>query len=50
MERFLFGIRPADPIAMGLAAAALVLVVVLAAWLPARRAMRLSPSDALRVD
>jgi ABC-type antimicrobial peptide transport system permease subunit len=50
MESFLFGIRPADPISMVLAAVALVAIVGGAAWVPARRAMRLSPVEALRVE
>jgi ABC-type lipoprotein release transport system permease subunit len=35
---------------MALAAVALVAIVSLAAWVPARRAVRLSPSQALRVE
>jgi hypothetical protein len=46
----LYGIRPADPIAFALAAALVVFMVTVAAWLPARRAVRLSPTVALRVE
>jgi ABC-type lipoprotein release transport system permease subunit len=35
---------------MALAAAALVIMVGLSAWVPARRAIRLSPTAALRVE
>jgi predicted permease len=50
MESFLYGVSPADPLSMALAAAALMAIVVAAAWVPARRAMRLSPADALRAE
>jgi len=50
MESFLYGVSPADPLSMVLAAAALMTIVIVAAWVPARRAMRLSPADALRVE
>jgi predicted permease len=50
MESFLYGVSPADPGAMALAAVALVAIVAVAAWVPARRAVRLSPSLALRVE
>ena len=46
----LYGVGPVD--AMNLAAAGIVVAggALLACWLPARRALRLSPSDALRQD
>jgi predicted permease len=44
----LYGIAPADPRTIALAAAAFVTVASLAALLPARRAARLSPMVALR--
>jgi ABC-type antimicrobial peptide transport system permease subunit len=50
MESFLYGVSPADPLSMALAAVALMAIVIVAAWVPARRAMRLSPADALRVE
>jgi ABC-type antimicrobial peptide transport system permease subunit len=50
IESFLYGVSPADPGAMALAAVALVAIVAVAAWVPARRAVRLSPSQALRVE
>jgi hypothetical protein len=50
MESFLFGIAPTDPVSLALAAGLLVVVVAIAAWVPARRAIRLSPSEALRIE
>ncbi len=50
MTSLLFGLAPADPASMVLAAVVLVLVVGVAAWVPARRALGLSPSEALRVE
>lgn len=50
VESLLYGIEPADPLSFVLAAALIVTVVVSAAWLPARRASRLSPTIALRAE
>jgi putative ABC transport system permease protein len=50
METLLFGIQPADPLAMALAALALVAIVMASAWLPARRALKLSSVQALRAE
>ncbi|HWB17619.1 MAG TPA: ABC transporter permease [Vicinamibacterales bacterium] len=47
---WLYGIRPADPLSLILAALVMTAVVVVAAWLPARRATRLTPTIALRVE
>jgi predicted permease len=50
LESLLYGVTPGDPIAFGCAAALAVATVLGAAWLPARRAMRLAPTIALRSE
>ena len=44
----LFGIAPTDPLAIGSALALLIGVAMAASYLPARRAARLDPTQALR--
>ena len=46
----LYGVRPADPATLGLAAAVLLAAALLAACLPARRAARVDPMTALRCE
>ncbi|MGH9642160.1 MAG: FtsX-like permease family protein, partial [Terriglobales bacterium] len=46
----LFGVKPADPITLGLAAALLAVVAVAASYVPARRASQFNPMTALRYE
>ncbi|KLJ02969.1 ADOP family duplicated permease [Luteimonas sp. FCS-9] len=48
LQGFLFGVEPADPLAVGLVLGVLALTAVAAAWVPAVRAARVSPMQALR--
>jgi predicted permease len=46
----LFGVAPSDPLAIGSAVSVLVGVALAASYLPARRASRLDPTQALRYE
>jgi predicted permease len=48
LRSLLFGIAPADPSSLGSVVAVLVFAAVLACYVPARRASRLDPAEALR--
>jgi predicted permease len=48
LEKFLFDVKPTDPATLIGVTVFLVAVAMLAAWVPAHRASRISPSDALR--
>jgi predicted permease len=50
VQSMLFGLTPGDPLVIGGAVAALLLVAHIAAWLPARRAARVDPTIALRAE
>lgn len=50
MAGMLYGITPADPVALGSAAILLLSISLLAAYLPARRASRIDPISALRYE
>jgi predicted permease len=50
MTSILFGLGPADPLAISLATLLMVAVALLAGWLPARRATRIDPTIALRYE
>jgi putative ABC transport system permease protein len=45
----LFGVAPQDPVTLVTAVAVLLVVVVAASWLPARRAALIDPSRAMRI-
>jgi len=48
LERLLFGIEPLDPWTFGVTALVLLSIATVAAYIPARRGMRMAPIDALR--
>ena len=50
LQRFLFGVTPIDPIVFTIVTLLLLAVGLMAAWVPARRASRIDPWAALRVD
>ena len=50
IRSILYGIAPYDPLTMVGAAALMVTVAALAAWIPARRAARVDPMEALRYE
>ena len=50
LQTFLFGVTPTDPLVFAAVTLLLLAVGVMAAWLPARRATRIDPWAALRVD
>jgi putative ABC transport system permease protein len=45
----LFGVAPQDPVTLAAAVAVLLVVVVAASWLPARRAASIDPGHAMRI-
>ena len=48
LRSLLFGVEPSDPVTLLVIVALLVVSVVIASWIPARRAASVHPSDALR--
>ncbi|HZL28592.1 MAG TPA: ABC transporter permease [Acidobacteriaceae bacterium] len=50
MSGLLFGVRPADPLALGGSAAILLAVALVAIFIPARRASNVNPMVALRYE
>jgi putative ABC transport system permease protein len=50
LEGLLYGVEPLDPLTFGVTALVLFGVATLAAYVPARRGMRMAPVDALRTN
>jgi putative ABC transport system permease protein len=50
LRRTLYGVTAVDPLAYAAVATLLAVVAFLACWIPARRATRVDPMIALRVD
>jgi predicted permease len=50
MKSMLFGVRPGDPMTIGMAGVGICAVVLLAALVPATRAMRVDPVRSLRAE
>jgi ABC-type antimicrobial peptide transport system permease subunit len=50
LSNFLFGVKPWDPAVFLTAAHFLVAVALLAVWLPAARASKVEPMQALRAE
>jgi ABC-type antimicrobial peptide transport system permease subunit len=50
IRSLLFGVSPRDPIVFTVTTVTLLVVALLACWVPARRAARLSPLQALRTE
>jgi len=48
LQQFLFDVSPVDPLTFALVAAFLMVVAMAACYLPARRASRIAPLEALR--
>ena len=48
LEGLLFGVRAADPVTIAVVTLTLAVVALLAAWVPAARASRVDPIQALR--
>ena len=50
VQSMLFGLKPNDPTSLTASALILLAMALLAAWIPAMRASRVEPMEALRHD
>jgi putative ABC transport system permease protein len=50
MSALLFGVKPVDPLTYGVVSIGLAAIALLASYLPSRRAARVDPVDALRIE
>jgi predicted permease len=50
LATFLFGVTPTDPLALAAAALGFTTVALIACWLPAHRAIKVDPIEALRCE
>jgi predicted permease len=50
LRSLLYGVAPTDPLTLAGASLMLIAIAVLSSWIPARRASRVDPADALRSD
>jgi len=50
VRALLFGVTPTDPMTFLVVSLGLVLIALAACYIPARRALRVAPVEALRID
>ena len=50
LRALLYGVSPTDPVSFAVVVSLLLVVALVACWLPTRAAMRVHPAVALRVE